>query len=71
MLSYEILITSESSNIQKEFKKYVRKIDKNWKRLNVPIDNFNHAIDACRYISLMKLMNKNKKRKIKILIPNL
>ncbi len=62
LLWYKIYITARSWNTQKEFRKYVRKVDKNGKKLNEPIDENNHAIDASRYIWIMKLQKKWKKK---------
>ena len=45
MLDYQLIITERSKNIEKELKNYVW-IDG---KANVPIDAFNHAIDAIRY----------------------
>jgi phage terminase large subunit len=41
-----------------EFQQYVWKQDKNLKNLDEPIDNFNHGIDAVRYVLQMKLNKK-------------
>jgi len=43
------LVTSNSTNLIKELRSYCWDTDKTGKRLNKPIDNFNHAIDAVRY----------------------
>lgn len=43
-------VTSRSLNLIKELRKYKWAVDKSGKRLNVPVDAFNHAIDAARYI---------------------
>jgi phage terminase large subunit len=51
----EYLITSNSSNLIKELRSYVWDTDKQGKRLNKPIDYFNHAIDALRYHELQTL----------------
>lgn len=51
-------ITKRSVNIQKEFKKYIWKVTRDWKSLNTPIDNFNHSIDWIRYLVMWKLWNK-------------
>ena len=50
MLDYQIIITPDSENIRKEFNNYV------WadKKTSVPVDKWNHAIDAIRY-SFMRL----------------
>lgn len=50
MKEKKIKITKRSANLKKELLNYCYKKDKNGKVLNDPIDNFNHAIDACRYI---------------------
>ncbi len=62
LLQYKIYITARSWNTQKEFRKYVWKTDKNWKSLNEPIDSDNHIIDASRYVWIMKLKKKWKKK---------
>jgi phage terminase large subunit len=43
------LVTNQSTNIIKELRSYIWDTDKQGKRLNKPIDYFNHAIDALRY----------------------
>jgi len=62
MLEYSICITKRSTNIIKEFKNYTYTQDKEGKWLNSPIDSFNHAIDAIRYVVLTDVLGKNKKR---------
>lgn len=63
MLEYEICITQRSENIIKEFKNYTYAQDKSGAFLNVPIDAFNHAIDATRYVFLEEILGQNRKRK--------
>ena len=46
---YEILVTSSSVNLIKELRNYFWDTDKNGNKLNKPIDNYNHLIDALRY----------------------
>ena len=54
------LVTSNSTNLIKELRSYCWDTDKTGKRLNKPIDNYNHAIDAVRYHEMKTLgMNKN------------
>lgn len=54
------LVTSKSINLIKELRSYCWDSDKTGKRLNKPIDNYNHAIDAVRYHEMETLgMNKN------------
>ena len=56
----EYLVTSKSVNLIKELRSYCWDTDKTGKRLNKPIDNYNHAIDAVRYHEMETLgMNKN------------
>jgi phage terminase large subunit len=45
----EIYYTERSTNIEEEVLNYVWKVDKEDKSLNVPIDAYNHALDAARY----------------------
>ena len=49
MQQQEYLITSQSVNLIKELRAYCWDVDKHGTRLNKPIDNNNHAIDALRY----------------------
>lgn len=46
---HEILITSRSVNLIKEFRNYTWDTDKSGNKLNKPIDAYNHAIDSVRY----------------------
>ena len=56
----DYLVTSQSTNLIKELRSYCWDTDKTGKKLNKPIDNFNHAIDAVRYHEMETLgMNKN------------
>jgi phage terminase large subunit len=63
MLEYRICITKSSYNIIKELKNYTYQQDKEGKWLNKPIDQFNHAIDAVRYVVLTEALGKNRKKK--------
>jgi phage terminase large subunit len=56
---YNIFITSRSNNTKDEFGKYTWKKDGEGRYMNVPIDTFNHSIDALRYLAIMKLTKKN------------
>jgi len=49
MQRQDYLVTSNSSNLIKELRSYIWDTDKQGKRLNKPIDYFNHGIDALRY----------------------
>lgn len=52
-------VTSRSLNLIKELQNYVWMKDKEGKELGVPIDNYNHGIDALRYLFLMKFSKKS------------
>jgi len=50
MQEQDYLVTSKSVNLTKELRKYAWDKDKKTnEKLNKPIDNYNHAIDATRY----------------------
>lgn len=49
MKRYKINVHNESKDLIKEFNSYTWKVDRDGKALNVPIDKFNHGIDAFRY----------------------
>lgn len=55
LLQYELMVTSRSTNLIKELRNYAWAKTKDGAALNVPIDSYNHAIDAVRYIALNKL----------------
>lgn len=54
MQDYEIIVTKDSLNLQKELNNYA------WddKKSGIPIDEYNHLIDAIRYVCLM-IIRKN------------
>lgn len=43
-------VTARSLNLISELRKYKWKVDKSGNSMNVPIDDYNHAIDAIRYL---------------------
>ena len=60
MQRQDYLVTSNSTNLIKELRSYCWDTDKTGKRLNKPIDNFNHGLDAVRYHEMDTLgLNKN------------
>jgi len=59
MKRYRLNITVDSLNMIKEFKNYKWAEDKNGIALNVPVDAFNHTIDAVRYALYDKLSRPN------------
>jgi phage terminase large subunit len=56
---YKIYVTEDSTNLINELQRYKWLKDKDGVMLNKPIDAFNHALDAVRYVALMKLTNPN------------
>lgn len=56
---YRKHITRNSLNILNEYRNYRWKTDEFGKATNTPIDRFNHAIDAQRYVCMNKLMERN------------
>lgn len=46
----KITLTKRSTNIRKEQRNYLWKLDKNGKSLNVPEHEFSHSMDAIRYV---------------------
>lgn len=52
---YSLKVTKDSLNLAKELRNYSWKTDATGKRLNVPIDAFNHAIDSARYACIEKI----------------
>lgn len=56
MSEYKIAVTKRSANVIKEFRNYTWSRDKEGKWLNKPIDMYNHAIDAVRYVVMNEIM---------------
>lgn len=59
MQEMRIVITKRSQNVKRELKNYVYRQDKNGNWLNEPIDAYNHAIDAVRYVILEEVLGTN------------
>lgn len=60
MQRQEYLVTSQSQNLIKELRSYCWDVAKDGTRRNVPIDHYNHAIDALRYHEMETLgLKKN------------
>jgi len=59
----DLLVTKQSTNLIKELRNYSWDTDKTGKKLNRPIDDYNHAIDALRYFAMMGLSIR-KSRKV-------
>lgn len=47
--SLKISYTKRSTNLAKEYRNYLWKVDRDGKSLNVPVEGFDHALDAIRY----------------------
>ncbi|MCK9520850.1 MAG: PBSX family phage terminase large subunit [Dehalococcoidia bacterium] len=60
LLRYKHNITDRSINLIKEFRNYKWAVDKDGEpiRPEKPIDDFNHGIDAGRYVAVYKLMQR-------------
>lgn len=57
MQTFRIFVTARSLNVLKEFRNYTYAQDKDGRWLNIPIDAYNHAIDAVRYVVMSELMS--------------
>lgn len=56
---YELMVTQRSLNLIYELRNYKWEEDKlTGELLNVPVDKFNHALDAVRYVALNKLSER-------------
>ena len=55
---YAINVHASSVNLIKELEQYKWKVNKNGDSFNVPIDEYNHAIDALRYLIMHKFSKK-------------
>lgn len=60
MQGMKIHITKSSINAIKESRNYVYAENKDGKRLNVPVDAYNHFWDASRYYCLEELIGRNR-----------
>lgn len=58
----KMYVTKRSTNIIRELRQYMWSRDSSGKMLNEPIDAFNHAIDAMRYIATKKLSKSINKK---------
>jgi phage terminase large subunit len=61
MLEYRLCVTRRSFNVIKELKNYTYRQDKEGKWLNEPIDAYNHAIDAVRYVVIDEILGGERK----------
>lgn len=63
---YTLNVTRRSTGLRKELLAYKWKTDRDGNTTSQPIDSFNHAIDALRYVALDKLAVSVKARGIKV-----
>jgi len=54
----DLLVTRRSLHIKEELERYMWRTDRDGNTLNIPIDNYNHTLDAIRYVAMVKLGNK-------------
>jgi phage terminase large subunit len=59
---YPVVLHAGSKDLVDEFNSYTWKKDRNGKAMNVPIDGFNHAIDALRYGLQSLAISKSKRQ---------
>lgn len=62
MLEYRLKVTRRSFNVAKELRNYTWAQDKEGKWLNQPIDAYNHAIDAVRYVILNEALGGERRK---------
>jgi phage terminase large subunit len=60
MLEFNLKVTKRSYNAMEELRNYTWSKDKNENFINIPIDDFNHIIDAVRYYVLTVILGKRK-----------
>ncbi len=61
MQELRLCITKRSTDVIREFKNYTYRQDKEGKWLSQPIDAWNHAIDAVRYVVLSEILGGGKR----------
>jgi phage terminase large subunit len=60
MRGCKIFLTANSVNLKREFDNYTYAQDRYGNWLNIPVDDYNHGIDAARYICLELIVGNNK-----------
>lgn len=56
MQEFRLCVTKRSVNVAKELRNYTYRQDKDGHFINAPIDCYNHAIDAVRYVVMEQIM---------------
>ena len=70
MQGWKLFVTKDSLNLINELRNYVWQKDKDGKPLNIPIDKFNHLLDAMRYAVWTKWGKNAGQGEYHISIPN-
>lgn len=63
---FELNITRNSINLMNELNSYTWKKDNKNNNINVPIDDYNHLIDALRYITTDRINNSTNKPQFRV-----
>jgi phage terminase large subunit len=63
--TYKWFVTSRSTNLLTEIQRYKYRLLKDGTYSSQPVDNFNHALDALRYVALEEIPNPFPSRKLK------
>lgn len=57
---YRLNVSKRSVNLIRELRNYQWKLDSTGKSLNVPVDKFNHGIDALRYAVMARVVGRKR-----------
>lgn len=65
MKRFRIKVTKRSINLIRELKNYKWKEDSAGNTMNQPVDKFNHAIDAVRYVCMDRLLGEKRMTRVR------
>ena len=71
MKGLRMCVTSRSINAQKELRNYTYQQLPDGRWLNIPVDDYNHIIDAARYVCMEKLMGRDRRKKAGTVTPGI
>ena len=71
MKGLRMCVTSRSVNAQKELRNYTYQQLPDGRWLNIPVDDYNHIIDAARYVCMEKLMGRDRRKKAGTVTPGI
>lgn len=71
MKGLRMCVTSRSVNAQKELRNYTYQQLPDGRWLNIPVDDYNHIIDAARYVCMEKLMGRDRRKKTGTVTPGI